>query len=91
MLKFLVSLPWPLYPGILAFCVGFILQVMMTREVDHQKLAQFRTTSVGHPLAGRLGTSILTERGLKLHRWFLASAAVFVVSLLLAVALYAKR
>ena len=56
---------------------------MSAQNVDHQKWAQLKATSSGHPLAGRLGSSILTERGTRLFAWFFVAAGVFVVSLLL--------
>jgi hypothetical protein len=92
MRHFFMIFPWPLYPAITAWCAGFVIQVMMSKEVDHQKVAQFKMMTVtGHYLKNRLGTEILTERGLKIHRWFLACAGVFIASLMLAAALYARR
>jgi hypothetical protein len=87
----MMHVPWPIYPAVLAWCIGFIIQVIMLREIDHGKVALFKATPTGgHYLKGRLGTEILTERGLRLHRWFMGCMAVFIISLA-ALALYAKR
>jgi hypothetical protein len=87
-----MNVPWPVYPAIVAWCIGFILQTVMLREIDHGKVALFKATRTGgHYLKGHVATEILTERGLRLHRWFLVCAAVFTISLFTAVALYATR
>ncbi len=88
-LELVTRLPWPFYPAAIAFFVACVLLVVSAQNVDYQKLAQFRATSSGHPLAGRIGTSILTERGMRLFGWFFVAAGVFFVSLLLGFAVYA--
>jgi len=60
-----MNVPWPVYPAIVAWCIGFILQTVMLREIDHGKVALFKATPTGgHYLKGHVATEILTERGL---------------------------
>jgi hypothetical protein len=89
--EFLLRIPWPLYPALLAWIAGLIIQILLRRHVDHQKVTQMKITTFGHYLAGKPGTAVLTERGLRLHRWFIACAAVFLASVLLAALLYSKH
>jgi hypothetical protein len=89
--QFFVRVPWPLYPAIVAWCIGLVIQLRLRKHIDHQKIAQMKITTFGHYLAGKPGTAVLTERGLRLHRWFLVCAAVFVVYLSLAALLYSNH
>ena len=91
MLEFVTSVPWPFYPTIIAFGVACVLLVMSARNVDYQKWAQLKATSAGHPLAGRLGSEILTERGMRLFGWFFIAGGVSIVSLLLGYVVYAYK
>jgi hypothetical protein len=89
--EFFFRVPWPLYPALLALVAALIIQILLTKHVDHQKVAQMKITTFGHYLTGKPGTAVLTERGLRLYRWFIVCEVVFAVSLGLAALLYSKH
>ena len=89
MLELVTSVPWPFYPAIIAFGVACVLLVMASQNVDYQKWEHLKATSPGHPLAGRFGSELLTERGMRLFGCFFMAGAVSVVSFLLGYAAYA--
>ena len=68
-----------------------MLLVMASQNVDYQKWEQLKATSPGHPLAGRIGSEILTERGMRLFAWFFVAGGVAIVSLLLGYVVCAYR
>lgn len=63
--------------------------VMSSQNVDYQKWEQLKRASPLNPMRGRLGSSLLTERGVRLFQWFFVAAAVFVISMVLGFALQA--
>ena len=89
MIELVTSIPWPFYPAIIAFGFALVLLVLASQNVDYQKWQQLKATSSGHPLAGRIGSEILTERGMRLFGWFFVAGGVSVVSLLVGYAVYA--
>jgi Na+/H+ antiporter NhaC len=80
-LELVTSIPWPFYPAIIAAAVALVLFVMASQNVDYQKWEHLKATSSGHPLAGRNGAKILTERGMRLFGWFFVAGGVSVVCL----------
>jgi hypothetical protein len=90
-IELVTSVPWPFYPAIIAFGVACVLLVMSGQNVDYQKWEQLKRTSSGHPLAGRLGSEILTERGMRLFGWFFVAGGIAILSLLLGYVVYAYK
>jgi hypothetical protein len=73
-----------MYPGLLAWGIGFIVQFLVRGSVDREKAAQSDSFLVRHHL-GFPPREVLTETGQKLYWVFCACGVVFIASLLLTV------
>ena len=81
--------PWPLIPGLIGFFISFSVQFQLKKHVDREKVLRIENMAELYPnsIPPR---KILTERGQRLYLWFYAGGAVFAISVITCMILYAK-
>ena len=76
-------------PGLVGFCISFVVQFQLKNHVDRQKVLQLENLADLYS-QGLPPRKILTERGQRLYLWFYAGGALFVATGILCIVLYSK-
>jgi hypothetical protein len=80
---FLTHVPSPMFPGLIAFFVGFVLQFVIRTHVDREKIARSDSFWVRNYFFRVPPREALTQSGLKLYWWLNGCYAVFIASIVI--------